>query len=268
MVWFNVDDGLTTSPKVLSIPRSERLAVMGLWVMAGSWCGQHLTDGKVPAFMLEEWGADVSHGTRLVEVGLWRETVGGYRFHDWAAYQQSRADVEAKRERDRQRKQAYREKLAGQSANPEGTRPSGTTAGQDAGQDAESSTPNQALPSPTKPTLLSDGAANRGTRIPDPFLLTAEMKQWAGARAPLVNVERSTEKFVNYWRAKAGRDATKKDWRRTWNNWLLSDQEKAERNAPRGSAFDQAVNVVHLYREGEEHEEVGNCPAIGSGSGS
>jgi hypothetical protein len=31
---------------------------------------------------------------------------------------------------------------------------------------------------------------------------------------------------VNYWTAKAGKDGTKTDWRATWRNWLLTEQDK------------------------------------------
>ncbi|MEX1078903.1 MAG: hypothetical protein WED09_07330 [Homoserinimonas sp.] len=247
MVWFIVDDGLSTSPKVLSIPRSQRLAAMGLWAVAGSWCGKHLTDGKVPGFMLEEWGADVSLGTCLVDARLWVKTTDGYRFHDWAAYQQVREDVETKRERERERKKAYREKRAGQK----GESPTGTDAGTDAGQERPSrrasGTPNQAKPSQAKP--VKEGGAARGSRIPDPFLVSTEMRAWAAERAPLVNVDLATERFVNYWRAKSGKDASKIDWKRTWNNWLLSDQEKAEQRGPKATPSQRAMATIALGQE-------------------
>lgn len=62
----------------------------------------------------------------------------------------------------------------------------------------------------------------KGRRLPDPFLLTAEMRQWAKERRPEIDPALETEKFANYWRAKTGKDATKLDWRLTWNNWILS----------------------------------------------
>ena len=40
MVWFKVDDGFYSSQKVLSMPRSCRLAAVGLWTMAGNWSGR------------------------------------------------------------------------------------------------------------------------------------------------------------------------------------------------------------------------------------
>lgn len=62
----------------------------------------------------------------------------------------------------------------------------------------------------------------RGTRIPEPFLLTPEMKTWAKEKRPLTDLTEETEKFVNYFRAKTGKDATKLDWLATWKNWILN----------------------------------------------
>jgi hypothetical protein len=64
--------------------------------------------------------------------------------------------------------------------------------------------------------------AKKGSRIPDEFLLTAEMRTWAAEKKPGVDLVLETEKFCNYWRAKSGKDATKLDWRLTWNNWILN----------------------------------------------
>jgi hypothetical protein len=60
-----------------------------------------------------------------------------------------------------------------------------------------------------------------GSRIPDTFNLTSEMRKWAAEKRPDVDPVFETERFVNHWRAKAGKDATKLDWRLTWNNWIL-----------------------------------------------
>lgn len=40
-----------------------------------------------------------------------------------------------------------------------------------------------------------------------------------------MNHLRETEKFRNYWAAKAGKDAAKLDWSKTWRNWLLRASE-------------------------------------------
>lgn len=107
------------------------------------------------------------------------------------------------------------------------------------------------------------GPRGRGTRIPDPFIVTAEMWAWAGEHASLVDGRRSTEMFVNYWRAKTGRDATKRDWPATWRNWLLKDQADAERRQPRARSFaqqkqDTNLALVARYQEEENHAQVGS----------
>lgn len=92
-------------------------------------------------------------------------------------------------------------------------------------------------------------AQKRGTRIPDPFIVTASMRAWAADRTPLVNVDGCTERFVNYWRAKT-RDATKLDWPATWRNWLLKDQEDAlRRPGSKVSPTDRALATLALGRE-------------------
>jgi hypothetical protein len=68
-------------------------------------------------------------------------------------------------------------------------------------------------------------SALRGTRIPDPFLLTSEMRDWANERVPNIDLTIETEKFVNYYRGLAGAKATKIDWIATWRNWMLNAKE-------------------------------------------
>lgn len=72
--------------------------------------------------------------------------------------------------------------------------------------------------------------AQRGTRIPANFAVTPEMREWAMANVPSLAGSRETEKFINFWRAKAGRDAVKLDWEATWRNWMLKAAEYAVPN--------------------------------------
>ncbi|MDJ0337435.1 hypothetical protein [Cryobacterium sp. PH31-O1] len=155
MVWFNVDDGFPTSPKVLSIPRGERMAAVGLWTIAGASCAKHLTDGHIQTFMLDEWGADPLSAEALVASGLWETTPQGFVFHDWEGWQRTREEVEGKREAERLRKKTWRENRADQKANHVPPLSHGTDSGTDALVPRVSQHPNQAKPSPTKPSRLS-----------------------------------------------------------------------------------------------------------------
>lgn len=113
MPWFKVDDTLATHAKVV---RAGNPA-MGLWVRAGSWSASQLTDGFVPTDMIGVLGGKPTDARRLVEVGLWTNTEGGYRFHQWQDRQPSREETERKREEWRARQRKARSKKDGGPAN-------------------------------------------------------------------------------------------------------------------------------------------------------
>ena len=72
MAWFKVDDKLHSSRKVMSIPKRQRLAAIGLWTLAGSWSADQETDGIIPDYMIAEWGGTRAVVQALVDAGLWR----------------------------------------------------------------------------------------------------------------------------------------------------------------------------------------------------
>ena len=74
----------------------------------------------------------------------------------------------------------------------------------------------------TQKTSSSVRPRKRGARLPDDFAVTPEMVEWARERVPNVDGRLETEKFVNHWRSKTGKDATKLDWAATWRNWMLN----------------------------------------------
>ncbi len=99
MVWFKVDDSLALHPKVLAAGN----AAIGLWVRAGAWSAQQLTDGFVPAAIVATLG-NGAQAQRLVDAGLWTKEAGGYRFHEWSERNPTREETEAKRATDHEAK--------------------------------------------------------------------------------------------------------------------------------------------------------------------
>lgn len=67
---------------------------------------------------------------------------------------------------------------------------------------------------------------NRSTKIPEPFLLTGDMRVWGVEKVPAVNIREETENFVDYWRGAGG---TKVDWIATWRTWMRKAQKDAAR---------------------------------------
>lgn len=88
MPWFRVDDTLAFHAKTLAAGN----AAMGLWVRAGSWSMQQLTDGFIPDHVAQSLGTR-GEARRLVQAGLWDDMPSGYAFHQWEGRQPSADDV-------------------------------------------------------------------------------------------------------------------------------------------------------------------------------
>ncbi len=109
MVWFKVDDSFWSHPKVLTLSGDA----LALWVRAGAYCGQQLTDGFVSLQALRML-ADRDAAVELANAGLWESVRGGFQFHDWAEYQPTREHVIEERKKATERKRKSRQ--ASQSA--------------------------------------------------------------------------------------------------------------------------------------------------------
>lgn len=81
MTWFKVDDRLHSHPKI----RRAGTEAVGFWVICGSYCADHLTDGFVSRIDAIHYagGSEAraeSLASRLVDAGLWEVVDGGWRF--------------------------------------------------------------------------------------------------------------------------------------------------------------------------------------------
>lgn len=98
----------------------------------------------------------------------------------------------------------------------------------------------------------------RGTRIPEPFMLTAAMKAWASHEVPGLDLPSHTREFVDHFRAASGSNATKRDWVAAWRNWM----RRAHRSTPGSRQTftqqkqDNNLALLAEYREGDGRAEV------------
>lgn len=98
-MWFKVDDTFWAHPKTACLEADA----VALWLRAGCWSAQYLTDGFVPLWAIqmlthgEDFAPVDSPARTLVDAGLWREVEFGYAFHDWDVYQPSADEVREKR---------------------------------------------------------------------------------------------------------------------------------------------------------------------------
>jgi hypothetical protein len=104
MTYFKVDDHFHSHPKILDLG----LDAIGLWTLAGSWSGEQLTDGFIPARLIARLGGSQETTQALVDAGLWEVIEGGFIFHDWDAHNQTKAQVIESREAWRSKKEKQR----------------------------------------------------------------------------------------------------------------------------------------------------------------
>lgn len=95
MTWFRTDDKFWSSPERLG----ASWAAVGVWVTAGSYCSDQLTDGIVSKNAQKLLRIRPKIAQELVEVGLWiAHENGDYEFKNWPKFNPVKADVEARRE--------------------------------------------------------------------------------------------------------------------------------------------------------------------------
>jgi hypothetical protein len=125
------------------------------------------------------------------------------------------------------------------------------------GASKSSNTPsNRVSPVPVPVTTDASNEASvaaqerrRATRIPADFYPSASLIAWAKTTCPQVDGKRETEKFINYWTAKSGRDATKLDWDATWRNWILNAAERTGTPAATRSTTDERVAAMQALKQ-------------------
>ncbi len=111
MPWFKVDDTFAFHPKAVAAGNGA----CGLWLRAGAWSMQQLTDGWVPKAIAKQLGSR-GEAQKLVHAGLWIEKDDGFQFHEWEQRQPTRVQVEADREAARERQRKAREASAARRA--------------------------------------------------------------------------------------------------------------------------------------------------------
>lgn len=193
-MWFKVDDNLAFHRKVVAAGN----AAMGLWVRAGSWSAQHLTDGFVPEHMIAVLGTPAQRG-KLIKVGLWEEVAGGCQFHGWneKGRQPTSKSVLEEREKAAARQDKYRR---GSHKEPQVTAPSdGVTSPSVTPSVTGVVTPTPTRPDPKEEEQLSFAALGASPISPPEGV------------GPAVSTDRFSEFYAAYPR-RQDRRAAEKAW--------------------------------------------------------
>ena len=71
----------------------------------------------------------------------------------------------------------------------------------------------------------------KGRRWGNDETVPEEWKDKLQVEFPNVDVELEARKFQNYWISKSGKDATKVDWKKTFENWIISENQRTGKAA-------------------------------------
>lgn len=252
------------SPKIA--PLTD--AAFRQYVEAVLWSRRLLTDGKVPQGMVGKLFTDAAL-TELTGNDAERPSLapveGGYLLHDFLDHQTSRAEIEAMREQKREAgrqggrakaaaKQKATSDLAPASPSPAERYPdSASTRGSETYPERETETETLTTDVVRK-TPTAKAVRKVATDLPEPFIVTRDMRVWADKEVHGLNVDKATESFVDYWRGIAGVKSRKADWVATWRNSLRSTYERGSgssgssytRPPTKPSKGQQLIDVVQL----------------------
>lgn len=104
MTWARIDDGFRDHPRFLDMSS----AAVGLWASSLAYCNKHSTDGHVPVRALAKLApietpkARAAMVAELLGRGAWEPAQdGGYLVHDFLDWNDSKAEVQKRREAGR-----------------------------------------------------------------------------------------------------------------------------------------------------------------------
>lgn len=295
-MWFKVDDAFPFNPKVVACP----LEALGLWVSAGAWCAQQLTDGYVPRSVLPMLRGSEAIASSLVQAGLWFCFDDGYKFHDWDEYQPSsltarerRKQTSAKRaeagrkggvksgltrrnktEKARSKreaiasdlleansKQAAKQNEAPSRPVPSIDNPLTSFGGAGGGDSDEPHLPDVVAAAPTAPAKTDPKRKTTGTRLPDGwFPSRTPGNENAEAGHDQAWLQHELDRFRDYWAAQPGQRGRKADWDATWRNWVRKADEMSPSDPGHLSRRQQEIDAQ--YARAKQRAATGINPLL------
>lgn len=204
------------------------LAAVGLFALGLSFAVRELTDGFIPVAWAESKTREPAGGSaaqQLVDEGLWEPVEDGYRVHDFAVYNPTKAVLDRRR-RERNKKRSQR------TSRREGTSPGdvpgeGRGRPQAAGQNPHSkaeSHPSLPLPGPTAPGNPRSGGIQGGAA------------QHPSTQRSSGVAENSDSTAASSTAALSAKGTGSRDFGSDWQEWLADYREVSGNRRVMGSA--------------------------------
>lgn len=244
MDWFRWYHGTVNDPKfrvVAAASKQPLTVVLAVFAAFAERASSATERGDISGWDAEAIGAGLEitpEAVQAVYAAMQRRMLDADSFSAWKARQPKR-EREDPTALDRKQAQRLRDKAAN-SNTCEGVTPGHATShpvtprGEEKRVEERDSSPPIVPPSPI--SARSSKTPSRGTRWPNgepvPGSWIEGMRGALAAKGlPQIDLDLEALRFVNHWTAKAGQQATKLDWKRTWMNWAI---EASSRAASRG----------------------------------
>lgn len=91
-----------------------------------------------------------------------------------------------------------------------------------------------------QPITNNHSKKSSGTRLPEDWKPSSALLDFMKVRRPDLDPDDVILRFCNFWHSKAGASATKLDWNKTFQNWVLSENQVIRKPA-QVSNLDAAV---------------------------
>lgn len=205
--WLKLDKSTADKPEIFAI--AERLgidpdAVLGKCIRVWSWFDSHTTNGSangagVTKSLIDRITGVTGFADSMLFVGWLAQLegdLGGFALPNF-----DRHNGETAKARALTAKRVAKHKSA--IANASGvTKPLPR-------EDKKREEENLITPS-----------AQEGSRLADDWALPEEWAAWCKRERPELTPSVVAANFADFWHAKAGKDASKRDWEATWRNWV------------------------------------------------
>jgi hypothetical protein len=221
MPWAKLDESFPDHPKVASIgDKAFRLHVTAI-----CYCARMLTDGEVPAHILQRIGATKKLTTELAAAGLWEATSrGSWVIHDFLEYNPSRAEVEA----DRSKRQAAGQAGGKASGKARAQRIVQPIVGESLGTKTNPvPTRTVTVPSNEATVVAATATAPRRRAISD-----ADVTRWEGEH-PAIDIKAFVADYLNWTGSSKHQDKVQGFENQLRITWKCDQFRKGEVSAPR-----------------------------------
>lgn len=254
--WWRAYDEAVDDPKLILLSDKMHRAWFNVLCVASA-NGGILPDVSIIAVKLRTTPTKVMGIlTTLRAVELLDEVDGRLRPHNWDS-RQYKSDVTDPTAANRMRNYRNRRRNATVTVTPPRDRVQKTDT------EADSERGDTAL-------RADPPARARGTRLSADWCPSVRNVDYAISKGfDIARVGVIAEKFRNHWTSKAGKDACKVDWDRTWENWILNETER--RHGPQSrqqcppNGGDLARELAAEVREREREAGLFGPPdAVGS----